>query len=183
MGTNLYIAEGETEKNFITQLKQKQIVLPGQFKKYNLMRKKLKETDDILTKKRDKIFGIVDTDCDNINCACFKNFEYNIKKLKKIGKIFILVQDKEFEDELKRIFNDSKLSQIFNAKYSNKSDIKKHLCKPDIYENLLLRNQLTSDMLNKYCSHSCHFINTLKTNNITSLSKHVKDFKIIATRK
>ena len=96
MSKILYIAEGEIEKRFIDFLKHEEFIVAGRFAKFNLMQDKLKESNDILTRKMDKIFCILDTDVVNIS-----NLLFNLKKLADIcpKNIFTLIQNRNFEDE------------------------------------------------------------------------------------
>ena len=45
MGTCLYVAEGEIEKRFLTEIKQLEYFVPGKFMKYNLMHNRIKYSD------------------------------------------------------------------------------------------------------------------------------------------
>ena len=62
MGTCLYVAEGEIEKRFLTEVKQLEYFVPGKFMKYNLMHNKIKYSDNIMAKKYSRIICVIDTD-------------------------------------------------------------------------------------------------------------------------
>ena len=58
MNKCLYIVEGEIEERFIKQLKELDWIIPGRISRFNLMQKKLKKTDNILSKRMDYIYCI-----------------------------------------------------------------------------------------------------------------------------
>ena len=153
----LYIAEGEIEEKFIKYLINYNFIQIGQFKKFNLMQEKLKNTSNILTKKCDKIFAIVDTDCleeENINKLIF-----NLKQLKLICpmRLYLLIQNKNFEDELKYILNCNNLCEYFGLKHKTIKDLKVFLTQSVNY-----RSHISKDNIVKYCCRFESFKDKLK---------------------
>lgn len=159
MSSVLYIAEGEIEENFIKYLKEKSLILPGRFEKFNLMQNTLKDTNRILTNKVDKIFCILDTD--NTDTIFLERLQKNVKKLGEISKrkIYLLVQKEKFEDELKFILNTNDLAVFFNLKNHSLADIKRHLARNINYDKCI-----SKENLRLYCSHYQAFQNLLMAN-------------------
>lgn len=62
MARILYVVEGEIEKRFINQLTRQDLIKPGRVKKFNLMQKELKNSNDILTNKYDYTICVIDSD-------------------------------------------------------------------------------------------------------------------------
>ena len=148
MNKRIYIVEGEIEVRFLKQLIEAELISPGRIYKFNLMQEELKPISSILTKKVDEIFAIIDTDC--IEDVQLKNIVNNIKTLKKIGKLFVLVQNKNFEDELMTIFEQSNIQNLcrfFKLKNHSKTDLKVYLCQKVKYSD-----KINKENIKKYCS-------------------------------
>jgi len=161
MNKLLYIAEGEIEKRFIRFLIDKNFIRPGKFAKFNLLQDVLKDTSSILTNKVDKIFCILDMDIatkDFLN-----NLVKNISKLKTISKskICLLIQNKNFEDELRYILQCSDLGKYFGLKYNTVSDVKRFLADKVNYDK-----HISAEILKGYCNRSQNFQQELLSNNI-----------------
>lgn len=75
MSKNLYIVEGDIEKNFIENLKQYDSIKLGKCIVFNIMQNIIKLTNSIIHKTYNEIFCIIDTDCKN---------KHNLETLKKI---------------------------------------------------------------------------------------------------
>jgi hypothetical protein len=156
MSRLLYIVEGEIEENFINQLKKMDLIKPGRVKKFNLMQKILKENDDVLTNRYDYVIGIIDTDCcGQSNCRVLSN---NVKQLKFIGKVRIMIQNKNFEDELKNMLENN-FGIYFNLKRNTVKDIKKYLAQDVSYQRCKRK-----DIFLRYCTKNDEFIQIYEEN-------------------
>lgn len=142
MDTCLYVAEGEIEKRFLTELKQIGYIVPGKFCKFNLMQKRVKNSDNIMAKHYSRIICIIDTDC--AESVQLDNLKYNIDALTSIcEKLEVMVQNKNFEDELKRLMNRSNLLTAFNQKFEGIKDLKKFLSQKISYAKCLDKNRVS----------------------------------------
>ena len=162
MNKILYIAEGEIEERFINFLKQNALIKSGQFKKFNLMQEKLKDNNSILMKKVATVYCILDTDIttpENISTLIF-----NLKKLAEVclRRVFCLIQNKNFEDELKFILNCHDLGAFFKLPHNTTKDIKTYLAQTVNYRRHISRTNLT-----RYCSRSENFQTTIQNSKIT----------------
>lgn len=161
MSKILYIAEGEIEERFINFLKQNAFIKSGRFKKFNLMQEKLKNSNSILTKKVATVYCILDTDTttpENISTLIF-----NLRKLAEICLrcVFCLIQNKNFEDELKFILNCHDLKAFFKLPYKTTKDLKTYLAQTVNYNRYISKTNLT-----RYCSRSENFQATIQNLNI-----------------
>lgn len=148
MNKCLYIVEGEIEERFIKQLKELDWIIPGRISRFNLMQKKLKKTDNILSKRMDYIYCIIDTD--RAGRYNLETLAANLKQLKTIGHIKLLVQKENFEQELYYILGCSTLSKLcqhFNLSHATLEDLKKFLSQKINYKDYLLKENIK-----KYCS-------------------------------
>ena len=172
MSRILYVAEGEIEERFINFLKQHEFIPAGRFAKFNLMQDRLKDTSGILTKKVSKIYCILDTDI--VNEENISNLIFNVKKLTEIcpHDIFNLVQNKNFEDELRYILDYHDLGKLFNLPHNTTKDLKKYLAQTIKYENYISDKNLI-----KYCSRSECFKEALK-----GIQQSIYKLKIISAR-
>ena len=149
MNKVLYIAEGEIEERFVKYLTTNDIIMAGRFYKFNLMQEKMKDTNSILTRIFDQVIGIIDTDCMETD---------NIDKLKYIcPEIHILVQNKNFEGELRYILNRKDLCEYFRLKNKTTKDLKVFLAQSVNY-----KNHISSDNIKRYCCRFESFIDKLK---------------------
>lgn len=160
MNNILYIAEGETEERFIKFLTQNDFIRAGKFKKFNLMQDKLTDRNSILASKVSGVYCILDTDLispDNVS-----NLFFNLKKLKGICRngIFSLIQNKNFEDELKFVFCCKDLGKLFNLTHNTTKDLKLFLTQKVNY-----KNYITEEKLQRYCSRPQDFQEALKNLN------------------
>lgn len=165
MSKILYIAEGEIEERFINFLKQNALIKSGRFKKFNLMQEKLKNNNSILTKKVTTVYCILDTDIttpENISTLIF-----NLNKLAEVclRHVFCLVQNKNFEDELKFILNCHDLGAFFKLPHNTTKDIKTYLAQAVNYSRHISRTNL-----NRYCSRSENFKTTIQNSKIPIVS-------------
>ena len=153
----LYIAEGETEEKFIKYLIGDKFIQMGQFKKFNLMQNKLQKNNSLLAKKRDKILAIIDTDC--LEAENIDRLISNISLLKLLcsTKLYILVQNKNFEGELRYILNHKNLNEYFGLKNKTFRDLKVFLAQSVNY-----KNHISSDNIKRYCCRFESFIDKLK---------------------
>lgn len=136
MNKLLYIMEGEIEERFVFQMQKLNNLMPGKRMKFNLMQKKIKQTDNIMTSQFDKIICILDTDLSGENEL--KKLSFNVTMLKQIAKSSILIaaQIYNFEDELKRMAGTNKLHETLNLKNASLKDIKKFLAQNINYSNM-----------------------------------------------
>lgn len=162
-----YIAEGETEATFIEQMQLMNNIPAGRKYKFNLMQAKLKQTNDILTKKCDRIYCVIDTDvAENINLI---NLQYNLKAISKICKsIIVLAQWHNFEDELRYMANKSNLSVVFVQKFQGNADLKKYL-----HQTVDYSKYQQSLLFTRYCNRSNKLIE-IATQNGISFSKKIR---------
>jgi hypothetical protein len=148
------VVEGEIEEAFLRQSIELNLVQLGVVKKFNLMQQSMKPSNNILTKRWDRIVCIIDTDCsDKSNCEKLFN---NIGLLKQNGTVFILPQHKNFEDELQYMLG-KPLEQVFQLKHRTKADIKRHLSQSVKYEKIL-----TKEHILRYGTRSGDFVNRLE---------------------
>lgn len=156
MSKVLYIAEGEIEERFIKFLTQNNFIQMGRFKKFNLTQNRLKDSDSPLTTKIDKAICILDTDV--ISATIFSNLIFNLKKLKEICSncVIILIQYKNFEDELRFVLNNDNLTKLFHLPNTTK-DLKKFLAQSVNYEKYIVKENLC-----RYCTRPDSFKEELK---------------------
>ena len=150
--STMYVVEGETEERFLKEMIYLNYIRPGRIKIYNIMQNEICESDSIMLKKNDVIFCFIDTDCierKNLNKFC-----NNIKFLKKIGRVIVFVQNKNFEDELRKIFGVTDLKATFGCR----GHIKEYLAQEIVYER-----RLSKDDLKKYCKFPEQFIECYKS--------------------
>ena len=143
----MYIAEGEIEESFSSFLKTQSFISFGRFFKFNLLQDVLKKQSTLLAAKVDKIFCILDTDC--LSDKFLKNLIENINLLKSISrnKIGLLIQNQNFEDELKYVLCQSDLGKFFNLKNKTNADVKRYLSNKVDY-----RQYISCENLIRYCS-------------------------------
>ena len=153
----LYIGEGEIEERFFDFLNQNNFIQLGRFRKFNLMQEKLSGASDILKKIMDKVYCVLDTDC--IEKVNFDTLVYNIGLLKRIcpRNIFLLIQNKNFEDELSYVLECKNLCEKFKMKHSTQSDLKRHLAQSVSYSRIISKNNLV-----RYCRRPEEFKDELK---------------------
>lgn len=145
----MYIVEGEIEERFLQQLKQLGLVVPGKVFTFNLMQKQLKYTSNILAfKNYDAIYCVVDTDV--VDEGNIGNLVQNIKLLKTIGKPRILVQNKNFEDELMRILELNNIVALGKLLGSKQNDVR--WVKRSLSQNIDYSKHINRDNIVKYCS-------------------------------
>lgn len=157
MSRILYIADGEIEERFFDFLKVNDFICSGRFRKFNLMREKLSGASDILKKIMDKVYCVLDTDC--IEKVNFDTLVYNIGLLKRIcpRNILLLIQNKNFEDELSYVLECKNLCERFKLKHSTQSDLKRHLAQSVSYVGIISRENLVL-----YCRRPEEFKDELK---------------------
>lgn len=147
MNEILYIAEGEIEERFINFLTRNSLIRLGRFKKFNLMQEKLKNSSNILTKKVSAVYCILDTDV--VKPENITTLDFNLKKLAEICPkcVFCLVQNKNFEDELKFILDCRDLGIFFKLPHNTTSNLKTYLAQKVNYSKYVSRENLI-----RYCS-------------------------------
>lgn len=96
-----YIVEGETEKAFLKFLKETHYIPPGKTRIFNLMQQTLSDGQDFLSVRNPELIGIIDTDV--IHTGVHEHLSSNIKRMQHSGRVKILMQNKNFEDELSRL--------------------------------------------------------------------------------
>lgn len=168
----LYIAEGEIEERFFDFLKVSDFICSGRFRKFNLMQEKLSGASDILKKLMDRVYCVLDTDC--IEATNFDTLIQNIKLLKRICpvNIFLLIQNKNFEDELSYVLECKNLCERFKLKHSTQSDLKRHLAQSVSYSRIISKNNLE-----RYCRRPKEFKDELKNRHHKSLERKIVLFE------
>lgn len=143
----MYIMEGEIEERFIKSLKAMGVIAPGRIEVFNLMQQRLKVTSGLLTMIYDRVIGIIDTDI--VNHCELENLVFNLKMLSEVSKkpIYLLVQNKNFEDELCFMASVNSLQMLLGLKCHTLKDIKKFLAQKVDYEKLSSRV-----VFDKYCT-------------------------------
>lgn len=157
MARILYIAEGEIEERFFDFLKVSDFICSGRFRKFNLMQERLSGASDILKKIMDKVYCVLDTDC--IEKVNFDTLVYNIGLLKRIcpRNIFLLIQNKNFENELSYVLECKNLCGKFNLKHNTQKDLKRHLAQSVSYVGIISKENLV-----RYCRRPEEFKAELK---------------------
>ncbi len=137
----LYVAEGEIEKRFLNELKQLEYFVPGKFCKFNLMQKRIKVTDNIMSKHYSRIICIIDTDCEDL--PQLENLKHNLKELSTVcERLEVMVQNKNFEDELGRLMDTDNLLTAFNHKFAGIKELKRFLSQKVVYKNYISFNRI-----------------------------------------
>lgn len=174
----LYIAEGEIEQRFFDFLKRNDFIQPGRFKQFNLMQNELSDSHDILKSNMGKIYCVLDTDCaDEIN---FHTLEHNVKMLRRIcpKNVFLLIQHKNFENELSYVLECKNLCRRFNLKYNTEKDLKRYLAQSVIYSGVISKENLT-----RYCRRPEEFKAKLQSRNCHLVEKKVVLFQSSCMKK
>ena len=143
----LYVVEGEIEDKYLNQLKSENRVKSGRVKKFNIMQVSVKPTDDIMKRKVSIIYCIIDTDC--IDAANINTFVDNVKMLSTIGKVVVLVHNRNFEDELVYMLQAGtikRLCDIFNVSNKTTKDLKSFLATNQGYTKKIAKEHLV-----RYC--------------------------------
>ena len=178
MAKVLYIGEGEIEERFFDFLNQNDFIQPGRFRKFNLMQKILSSASELLKKKMDKVYCVLDTDC--IEAINFDTLIQNINLLKRICpvNIFLLIQNKNFEDELLYVLVCKNLCDKLNLKHSTQKDLKKHLAQSVSYSRIISKENLV-----RYCRRPEDFKTELKNQNKNSLERKIVLFESSCMKK
>lgn len=162
----LYIVEGTIEKRFFQSLQRQKLIKPGKISIFNMMQAKLEATNNILTMKRSRVVAALDTDCFEDNNL--DKLIHNSKMLKQIcGNVCFLIQNKNFEDELKQIFSTSDLCGYFGLKHKTQKDLKHYLAQSVIYDNM------SWDRLDYYCARTDKFVSVVTAKGYTYLAEKV----------
>ena len=178
MAKVLYIGEGEIEERFFDFLNQNDFIQTGLFKRLNLMQKKLSGSNDLLKKIMDKVYCVLDTDC--IETTNFDTLLHNVKMLRSIcpRNIFLLIQNKNFEDELSYVLECKNLCERFKLKHSTQSDLKRHLAQSVSYSRIISKKNLI-----RYCRRPEDFKTELKNQNKNSLERKIVLFESSCMKK
>lgn len=174
----LYIGEGEIEERFFGFLNQNDFIQPGRFRKFNLMQTKLLRSNDLLKSFRDKVYCVLDTDC--IETTNFDTLFHNVKMLRSIcsGNVFLLIQNKNFEDELSYVLECKNLCEKFNLKHSTRKDLKKNLAQSVSYSRIISKKNLI-----RYCRRPEEFKDELKNRHHESLERKIVLFESSCMKK
>lgn len=148
-----YIVEGETEKQFLTFLKDYSHIDSGKIRIFNLMQKTLSPAQDFLSIRNVKLFCIIDTDIiEEANLQCLAA---NIRQMKKFipqRNIKLFAQDKNLEDELCRLLSckAGELSSRLHCKEIGTKHLKRELANMSSqkYQDLFANAPLST-----YCAH------------------------------
>lgn len=163
MARYMYIVEGEIEERFMDGLKSPKLnkIIPGRIAVFNLMQQKIKPSSGLMTFRYERVFCIIDTD---VLTGCeLDNLKSNLEMLSEISKkqIFLLVQNKNFEDELTFMASVNNLQTLLGLKHGSLKDIKNHLAQKVDYSKL--RGKVD---FNKYCTRWDRFKTVLDDENI-----------------
>lgn len=156
----LYIVEGEIEIRFFDFLTKNNLIQPGKRKLFNLMQERLLYTNDIFTKKEwKKIFAVLDTD--RVDKCNIETLTYNVSMLKKIcaRHLYLLIQNKNFEDELQYMLSCrslQSLAQALECRHHSRHDIKTFLSQTVRYSGLI-----SIEHLQRYCKRQDTFTNMI----------------------
>jgi len=156
----IYFYEGETELKLLKILKNTSRIKPGKLKKFSLWKgcfRKIQRT----VNKTDELFFVVDTD----DIKSITIFKENIRLLRPFN-ICLIVQCKNFEDELSYACEKSNAQQLFKDFYktSGKNDFKSKFIKESSIENKLENNNFN---FNKLWVKNENFNNFLSKNHIS----------------
>lgn len=151
--SKFYIVEGETEKQFLTFLRDYHHIAPGKIRIFNLMQKKISPAQDFLSVRNAELLCIIDTDVieeANLQCLAF-NIRL-IRNLKPQRSIKLFCQDKNLEGELCRLLSckPSELSSRLHCKEPGTKHLKRELANmpPQKYQSLFGDAPLLT-----YCAH------------------------------
>ena len=174
----LYIGEGKIEERFFDFLRQNDFIQPGRFRKFNLMQEKLPNAGELLKNKMGKVYCVLDTDC--VETANFDTLIQNINLLKRIcpKNVFLLIQNKNFEDELLYLLGCKNLCDKFNWKYITQKDLKRHLAQSVSYTGFISRKNLV-----RYCRRPEEFKAELKKQKQNSVEKMIVLFESSCIKK
>lgn len=166
MNRRLYIVEGAIEERFFRYMSLTKFISPGKIHKFNLMQKNLCENDNIMTMIYQNIYCAIDTDV--VGKEHIDRLLCNIRILEDIarGKIFLLPQYRNFEDELRTMGNTENIGQLLNIKHSTQKDAKVFLAQKVNYATLNID-------LSKYCCNYEKFEKILQRQGVT-LPRKVK---------
>mgnify|MGYP006916080269 CR=1 FL=1 len=159
MTKTLYIVEGEIEERFFSFLIQNDYIAPGRINVFNLMQNELHYTNAIFTKRIGKIFAFLDTDRTGVNNL--KVLENNVSMLKTVcpKHLFLLIQNQNFEDELRYMLSCKSLQALCNTlgiRHCTKKDMKTFLSQSVHYDQLISRKHLQ-----RYCTRQECFLDLL----------------------
>lgn len=146
-----YIVEGETEKAFLEFLKETHYITPGKIRIFNLMQQTLSDGQDFLSVRNPELIGIIDTDV--IHTGVHEHLLSNIKRMQRSGRIKILMQNKNFEDELSRLLQCKRSLLYERVKCRDSTKLLKRKLSnmtPEDYTRLL--SSTVSRSLPLYCS-------------------------------
>ena len=146
-----YIVEGETEKAFLEFLKETHYITPGKIRIFNLMQQTLSDGQDFLSVRNPELIGIIDTDV--IHTGVHEHLLSNIKRMQRSGRVKILMQNKNFEDELSRLLQCKRSHLYERVKCLNSTKLLKRKLSnmtPKDYTRLLSSTVSQSPLL--YCS-------------------------------
>lgn len=150
----VYIPEGQIEENFFDRMKQKNFIKPGRVRVFNLVQREVKDSDILLQEKDVDFYGIIDTD--HWDDVCKQRFLNNVVKLEHLGKVYILVQDKNFEDELAYMVKPVNLFDYFKPKSRTNKGLKKHLMDEKYGDKKLgtknYDDKFTKEHFDRYCA-------------------------------
>lgn len=169
----IYIMEGEIEMKFFEFLQQKDFIEPGLLQIHNLMQAKIKDGQNILKFNNVwKVYCILDTDCVDVNNL--NTLIFNLKKLEQICRknVFLLIQNKNFEQELSYILSCNNLCKLFKLKDKTRKDLKKHLAQNVDYSKLV-----TIINLARYCCRPDEFKIELKRHDQTRCENKIVCFE------
>lgn len=157
----MYVVEGEIEERFIKGLRAMNRIIPGKIEVFNLMQQRIKSSSGLMTFHYEKVFCVIDTDI--LRSCELNNLKSNLEMLSEISKkqIFLLVQNKNFEDELMFMAFVNNLQMLLGLKYNCIKDIKTYLAQKVDYAKIKDKVDF-----NKYCTRWNSFTKVLDDNDI-----------------
>ena len=168
-----YLVEGETEKAFIAYLKAARFIDSGKIRVFNLMQETISDAHEFLSVRNTEFICIIDTDVITENTlACLAQ---NLRKLKQSAStkhVKLLMQNKNFEDELCRLLQCTKkeLPQTVHSKGENLKSTKQKLAgmTPEDYDKLL--KETAARIPVTYCAvPPKNFLKALNDRNLSAL--------------
>ncbi len=175
MNNRFYIVEGETEKAFFDYLKEDQFIDSGKIRKYNLMQKVIPCGENFLSLRNAEYICVIDTDVitDTTPDHLTKNLKTLVRTTNSSKKVKLLMQNRNFEDELCRILECRKTSlpQQISPKIKELKACKQKLAnmRPEEYRRLLQGAPLLR-IPSVYCANPPEIIRKiLEENKLSSL--------------
>lgn len=164
MNKVIYIVEGETEQRFFEFLKARRYIKPGKIYRFNLMQQTLKQTSSICAAYYDRVYAVIDTDV--ADCAAVRRLQANYKTLLQVCRhTKILVQNKNFEDELRYLLGGRDLYAVYNGGHKSLKDLKAVLAQRPQHEKVI------NSSPDGYCTRYSEFCQQVKSSGVSLPAK------------